>query len=83
MDFQIDGFLEDPFVAANIDQRRDWGVTFEALPLDVYSGDVRLMFSRASTTQARVEDFNEALQALRESGRHQAILDRYGADGSD
>jgi polar amino acid transport system substrate-binding protein len=77
MDFRIDGFLEDPFVAASIDHRRDWGVTFEALPLDVYSGDVRLMFSQAGVDMATVERFDRALSQLRESGEHQRILDRY------
>ncbi len=77
MDFRIDGFLEDPFVAASIDHRRDWGVTFEALPLDVYSGDVRLMFSQTGVDMATVERFDRALLQLRESGEHQRILDRY------
>ncbi|MDZ7790270.1 MAG: transporter substrate-binding domain-containing protein [Xanthomonadales bacterium] len=77
MDFRIDGFLEDPFVAASIDHRRDWGVTFEALPLDVHSGDVHLMFSRSTVDAEVVERFDEALQALRDSGEHQRILDRY------
>lgn len=77
VDLRIDGFLEDPFVAASIDNRRDWGVTFEALPLDVHSGDVHLMFSEVSTDAGRVEDFDQALSNLRESGEHQRILDRY------
>lgn len=77
MDFRIDGFLEDPFVAAAIDHRRDWGVTFEALELDVYSGDVHLMFSKAGVDPGLVERFNGALEDMRESGEHQRILDRY------
>ncbi len=77
MDFRIDGFLEDPFVAASIDHRRDWGVTFEALPLDVHSGDVHLMFSQVSVEPAIVERFDRALSELREDGDHQRILDRY------
>lgn len=77
MDFRIDGFLEDPFVAASIDHRRDWGVTFEDLPLDVHSGDVHLMFSKTSVDAALVERFNEALAEMRQSGEHQRILDRY------
>ena len=56
---------------------RDWGVTFEALPLDVHSGDVHLMFSKAGVDAGVVERFDEALQALRESGEHQRILDGY------
>lgn len=77
MDFRIDGFLEDPFVAASIDHRREWGVTFEALPTEIHSGNVRLMFSRASVDAAVVERFDEALANLHASGEHQRILDRY------
>lgn len=77
VDFRIDGFLEDPFVAASIDHRRDWGIRFEALPLDVHSGDVHLMFSRASVDPETIDRFDEALSRLRESGEHQRILERY------
>ncbi|NBB93061.1 MAG: transporter substrate-binding domain-containing protein [Gammaproteobacteria bacterium] len=77
VDFRIDGFLEDPFVAASIDHRRDWGIRFETLPLDVYSGDVHLMFSRASVDAGVVDRFDRALSELRESGEHERILDRY------
>lgn len=77
VDFQIDGFLEDPFVAASIDHRRDWGVTFEALPLEVQSGAVRLMFSKASVDAELVERFDQALTELRESGEYERILERY------
>ncbi len=77
MDFRIDGFLEDPFVANSIDHRREWGVAFEALPTEVRNGNVRLMFSRAAVDEAVVERFDKALDELRESGRHQRILERY------
>ncbi|MDZ7791144.1 MAG: transporter substrate-binding domain-containing protein [Xanthomonadales bacterium] len=77
MDFRIDGFLEDPFVATSIDHRRDWGVTFEALPTEIHNGNVRLMFSRASVDAEVVERFDKALAELRDSGEHQRILDRY------
>jgi polar amino acid transport system substrate-binding protein len=81
MDFRIDGFLEDPFVAASINHRRDWGITFEALPLSVYSGDVHLMFSKDSVEPETVEAFDQALRELRDSGEHQRILDRYMQSG--
>lgn len=77
MDFRIDGFLEDPFVAASIDHRREWGVTFEALPADIHSGSVHLMFSKAGVDAEVVERFDDALAELHDSGEHQRILDRY------
>lgn len=77
MDYRIDGFLEDPFVAASIAHRRDWGMNFEALPLDIHNGNVRLMFSKASVGREVVERFDAALAEMIESGERQRILDRY------
>lgn len=77
MDFRIDGFLEDPFVAASIANRREWGVTFEALPLEVHSGDVHLMFSRETVDETVVERFDHALADLHDSGDYERIIEPY------
>ncbi|MDT8410709.1 MAG: transporter substrate-binding domain-containing protein [Wenzhouxiangellaceae bacterium] len=77
LDLQIDGFLEDAFVAAAIARRRLESDRVVALPREVSSGPVTFMFSRASVDPAIVERFDEALARLRESGRHQQLLDRY------
>lgn len=77
MDYRIDGFLEDPFVAASIAHRRDWGMNFEALPLDIHNGNVRLMFSKSSVDRELVERFDVALSDLIASGERQRILERY------
>ena len=77
MDYSIDGFIEDPFVATSIGHRRDWGQSIEPLDAELYNGNVRLMFSRESTTAATVERFDQALSELRANGRHQQILNQY------
>lgn len=77
MDFRIDGFLEDPFVAASINQRREWGVPLATLPLDLHSGDVRIMFSKSSVEPGTVERFNNALEDLHDSGEYERITGRY------
>lgn len=77
MDFRIDGFMEDPFVAASISHRRNWGVPIATLPLELYSGDVHVMFSQASVDEAIVERFDAALAGLRAEGVYDQILERY------
>ncbi len=77
LDYRIDGFLEDPFVAAAIQRRRNWGQEIIALDLDFGSGPVHLMFSQASVDESIVERFNQALGELRESGRYDEIVEGY------
>ncbi len=77
-DQMIDGFLEDPFVAAAIERRRGWENDVETHPIEFPVGDVHFMFSRESVSEDRVEAFDEALGTIRESGRYQEILDQYG-----
>lgn len=77
MDYRIDGFIEDPFVTTTIEHRRDWGANIEALPLEISSGEVHMMFSRKSLDEAVVERFNEALAELRSSSDYKRIMERY------
>lgn len=77
IDLQIDGFLEDAFVAAAIARRRLDSARVQPLEGEVSSGEVTFMFSRNSVDPAIVERFDAALAGLRESGRHRQLLDRY------
>ena len=74
---QIDGFLEDPFVAAYTIKRKGLGDQIEAHPISVHSGDVSLMFSKKSVSEETVVAFNDALTKLKESGEYKKILDKY------
>lgn len=77
LDHRIDGFVEDPYVAAAIQRRRSWGTGIEPLAMEFGAGEVHLLFSRASTTENLVESFNQALEELQASGRYEQITQRY------
>lgn len=77
LDHRIDGFLEDPFVAAAIQRRRHWGADIRPLPIDLGTGEVHFLFSRQSVDERIVDRFSQALQLIREDGRHEATLARY------
>ncbi|TQV70932.1 amino acid ABC transporter substrate-binding protein [Aliikangiella marina] len=74
---RIDGFLEDPFVAAYTIRRKGLGDEIEAHPIRVHSGNVALMFSKKSVNEDTVIAFNEALTRLMENGEYKRILDKY------
>lgn len=77
LDYKIDGFLEDPFVAATILRKKGYAEDIEQHPLVVDTGAVHFMFSRATVSGAIVDSLNQALSELIADGRYQAILDKY------
>ena len=76
MNGDIDGFLEDRFVAAAVIRRRGLEEDVNA-GLVISSTDVRLMFSRASVDPALIARFNESMASLRRAGDFDAIQSRY------
>lgn len=77
LDHIIDGFLEDPFVAAATFRSRGLSDRIAAHPIAIHSGDVNLMFSRSSVTGEQLERINKAIQTLKSDGRLQSIIDKY------
>lgn len=75
---RIDGFLVDPVVAKH--QARQLGMTdkIEVHPLSISRDGIYFMFSKKSVPTELVERFNSALTAIKASGVHQNILERYG-----
>jgi polar amino acid transport system substrate-binding protein len=73
----IDGFLEDPFVATFTIRRKGLQGQIEALPLEISSSDVSIIFSRESVSEEIVQAFNLALANLKESGEYEKILSKY------
>lgn len=73
----IDGFLEDPFVAAFTIRRKGLQGQIDALNTEIESGDVSIIFSKKSVQQETVQAFNTALAKLRERGEYDAILAKY------
>ncbi len=77
MDYKIDGFLEDPFVAATILRKKGFDEDIEQHPLVIDGGAVHFMFSKESVGIETVLSLNEALSGLIADGSYQAILDKY------
>ena len=73
----IDGFLEDPFVAAFTIKRKALQGQVEAHPIEIHSGDVAIMFSKKSVKPETISAFNQALVRLKDSGEYQKILTKY------
>jgi polar amino acid transport system substrate-binding protein len=74
---QIDGFLEDPFVAAFTIKRKGLQGQIEAHPLEIHSGSVAMMFSKKTVDEKTVIAFNQALDRLQKNGEYQKILTKY------
>lgn len=77
MNFEIDGFLEDPFVAAAVIRRKGLQDDVEPHPIVIETGNVRLMFSKASVSEDVVRRFNEALAAMTQDGSYEKIVKKY------
>ena len=73
----INGFLEDPFVAAYTIRRKGLQDEIQTHPLEIHSGDVSIMFSKKSVSEETVNAFNAALAKLKQDGRYQKILNKY------
>lgn len=82
LDMAIDGFIEDPFVAARLVRNKGLADDIASHPEEIHSGNVNLMFSKTSVEPEIAQRFNVALEALRASGGHQHILDKYLRTGS-
>lgn len=74
---KIDGFLEDPFVAAYTISRKGLSKQISASEIKVHSGNVAIMFSKASVKPEMVEAFNKGLETIKLNGKYQEILDKY------
>jgi polar amino acid transport system substrate-binding protein len=77
LDMEIDGFLEDPVSARLIIRKKGLQEEIEAHPLQIYSGDVALMFSRSSVDAAVLARINSALAEVRAGSDYQGIVDKY------
>lgn len=79
----VDGVLEDPFVAASLIQREQWNTDIARQGLSLPVGQVHFMFSSASISADTVVKFDKALELLKSNGRYQQILDRYLKSDAD
>ncbi len=77
MEKRIDGMLEDPFVATAMIRRKALSDFIIRTGMQIDTGEVALMFSKASVSSDTVAAFDAALEAMRKDGRYDAIIKRY------
>jgi polar amino acid transport system substrate-binding protein len=74
---EVDGVVMDRTVAATIAWRNGWLDEVEELPLVINQDHLFVLFSKASTTQAQVDAFNQSLVRLRDEGDFSRIVLAY------
>lgn len=77
IDEEIDGMLEDRFVAASMLRRKGLDKTVSPHSISLGDNDVYVMFSKTSVADSKVGAFNAAMAAIRQNGEYDAILARY------
>ena len=77
INFEADGFLEDPFVAAAVIRKKGLAEEVESHRIVIKTGEVRLMFAKASVERSLVDAINVALQEHESDGSFAALLDKY------
>ncbi len=77
LDEDIDGMLEDSYVGHAMLKRKGLGQQIGTHSISMGNTDVYVMFSKATVQPEVVENFNQALAALRADGRYEAIVQRY------
>lgn len=78
LNFEVDGILEDPFVAAAILRRRGLLSQIEPLPERFPTGPVHIMLSRETVSEESVQRLNESLKRISADGTRERIFTRYG-----
>jgi polar amino acid transport system substrate-binding protein len=77
IDEEIDGMLEDRFVAASMLRRKGLDKTVSPHSISLGDNDVFVMFSKTSVKDSQVTAFNEAMTAIRANGEYDAIVAKY------
>ena len=77
IDGDINGFLEDSFVGASMLRRKGLDKYITAHQASIKTGDVYVMFSKASVAQTTVDKFNRALTAIKNNGQYDALVRKY------
>lgn len=77
LDEDIDGFIEDSFVARSMLRRKGLEAQISRHPIELSSADVFVMFSKKTITEPQVAAFNQALSDIVLDGSYQQILDKY------
>lgn len=77
MDGDIEGMLEDSFVARSMLRRKGLSDQIGPQGISLKSNDVYVMFSKSSVSESTVMKFNQSLQNIRNNGAYMLIIDKY------
>jgi len=77
LDMDIDAYLEDSFVGASIIRRKALGSMIEPHSISITTGDIYVMFSKASISQEQVQAFNVALAEYKLSEDYANTINKY------
>lgn len=79
---RLDGILADPVVIASLAKSQNAVGKWEIHPLPIQSSMFVIMGSQRTVTAPFMDALNNALEAMKQDGSYQAILDRYLPKGS-
>lgn len=77
LDGDIDGYLEDSFVGASLVRRKGLAKYITPHQAKISTGEVYVMFSRATVSPEKVTDFNQALVELKNNGDYDRLVSKY------
>lgn len=77
IDQDIQGFLEDSFVASSMLRRKGLDQQIKAQGVHLGDKEVSVMFSKKTVSEAQVQAFNAGLKQIRQDGRYDKILAEY------
>ncbi|WP_395341757.1 substrate-binding periplasmic protein [Ningiella sp. W23] len=77
LDMDIDGFLEDEFVGASMLRQKALSGLIVESGYTIETGDIYVMFSKASVDPTTVERFDEALTDFKNSAQYTDTVNKY------
>lgn len=77
IDGEVDALLDDPFVAAAVLRRKGLDERVTRHPLQIHSGEVSMMYSKAGVDEAVLRRLDRALMQRKTDGSLAKLIDRY------
>ncbi len=77
IDGDIDGFLEDSFVGASLIRRKGLERYVTPHQASIKTGDVYVMFSKATIKPDMLQRFNAALKEIKSNGQYDKLVNKY------
>ena len=74
---RINGYIADAISGSQLLREMGLLEKVEIHPLTIHSSDVYVMFSKKSTSEELVKQFNSSLEKLRKTGKHTQIINQY------